>query len=564
MAMENFVQRSALEIRIKGLEQRIASLTSGSAYQKIINELKAANHTIQILHDELAAAEKSHRNTIKKWMEVNEDVHNEKEKALKEKDAQICRLEAQILQLKEELAVEKEAKKQALKEKYEAQVALQEEKEKMAGLLAKMNRNSKNSSLPSSTDPNHAKIVNTREKTGRKPGGQPGHEGHCREWQPATEPVIWISPRKEFLDPTQFKPTGRLIKKQLVSAEMVIHVQEFETPEYRNLKTGQRVHAEFPGGLVNEVTYDGSVKALAYMLNNGCNVSVGLTSQFIREASNGALTLSGGFINSLNQQFSRLTEEERLEAFKSLASADVFHIDFTFGRCSGKTTTVAITCDDKGHVLYQAKEAKGDKGVKGTPAEFNQGTCVSDHEPALVKLGSKHQDCLHHCQRYCQSSVENEPQLTWSKMMKAVIQETSHYRHSMELGEELDPSVVQRLREAFAEAIETGRREYEDTPPSQYFRDGYNLWKRMSENPEEYLLTLTDRNVPPDNDICERYARKYKRKCKQVMGFRSDRVHSEFCDGLSVMEALKNQDKNLLQSMTKIFNRTAVPVSVAD
>ena len=148
--------------------------------------------------------------------------------------------------------------------------------------------------------------------------------------------------------------------------------------------------------------------------------------------------------------------------------------------------------------------------------------------------------------------------------MKAVIQETSHYRHSMELGEELDPSVVQRLREAFAEAIETGRREYEDTPPSHYFRDGYNLWKRMSENPEEYLLTLTDRNVPPDNDICERYARKYKRKCKHVMGFRSDRVHSEFCDGLSVMESLKNQDKNLLQSMTKIFNRTAVPFSVAD
>ena len=563
--MDNFVQRSALEIRIKGLEQRIASFTSGTAYQKLKDELNSANHAIQSLHDEILASEKRHRAAIKKWIEVNEDVHNEKTKALKEKDAQISKLKERIVQLEEELDAEKKLKRQALEEKYAVQVELQEEKDKMAGLLAKLNKNSKNSSLPSSSDPNHTKIANTREKTGRKPGGQPGHKGHCREWHQPTEPVIQIPPREEYLDPTQFKPTGRMIKKQLVSAEMVLHVQEFETPEYRNLKTGQRVHAEFPGGLVNDVTYDGSVKALVYMLNNCCNVSIALTSQFIKEASNGALTLSDGFINSLNRQFSKLTEEERLEAFKSLASADVFHIDFTFGRCNGKTTTVAVTCDDKGHVLYQAKEAKGDKGVKGTPAEFNRGTCVSDHDPSLVKLGSQHQDCLHHGQRYSQSSIENEPHLTWNKKMKEVIRGISRYRNSMKLGEdELDPDVVARLRQAYAEAIEIGRKEYEDIPPTHYYRDGYNLWKRMSENPEEYLLTLKDKNVPPDNDICERYARKYKRKCKQVMAFRSDKVHSEFCDGLSVLESLKNQGKNLIRSLTEIFNRPSARANVPD
>ena len=60
--------------------------------------------------------------------------------------------------------------------------------------------------------------------------------------------------------------------------------------------------------------------------------------------------------------------------------------------------------------------------------------------------------------------------------MKEVIRGISRYRNSMKLGEdELDPDVVARLRQAYAEAIEIGRKEYEDIPPTHYFRDGYNL-----------------------------------------------------------------------------------------
>ena len=48
----------------------------------------------------------------------------------------------------------------------------------------------------------------------------------------------------------------------------------------------------------------------------------------------------------------------------ALASAPVFHVDFTFGRCNGSTTTVAIVCDEDNNVVYQAKEKKGKEGVK--------------------------------------------------------------------------------------------------------------------------------------------------------------------------------------------------------
>jgi hypothetical protein len=48
------------------------------------------------------------------------------------------------------------------------------------------------------------------------------------------------------------------------------------------------------------------------------------------------------------------------------------------------------------------------------------------------------------------------------------------------------------------------------------------------------------------------------------MAFRSDKVHSEFCDGLSVLESLKNQGKNLIRSLTEIFNRPSARANVPD
>jgi hypothetical protein len=42
--------------------------------------------------------------------------------------------------------------------------------------------------------------------------------------------------------------------------------------------------------------------------------------------------------------------------------------------------------------------------------------------------------------------------------------------------------------------------EYEYEPPSKYNREGYNTYKRMAEDPEEYVLFLRDPSVPPSNN----------------------------------------------------------------
>lgn len=58
---------------------------------------------------------------------------------------------------------------------------LAEQEAKHQELLEKINRTSKNSSSPPSSDPLHAEKKPEKKKSGKKRGGQPGHKGHSRE-----------------------------------------------------------------------------------------------------------------------------------------------------------------------------------------------------------------------------------------------------------------------------------------------------------------------------------------------------------------------------------------------
>lgn len=64
---------------------------------------------------------------------------------------------------------------------YALETALEEEKGKNLKLRAQINRDYENSSIPSSKAICRKKISNSREKSGRKPGAQPGHPGHGRK-----------------------------------------------------------------------------------------------------------------------------------------------------------------------------------------------------------------------------------------------------------------------------------------------------------------------------------------------------------------------------------------------
>lgn len=110
---------------------------------------------------------------------------------------------------------------------YETAAKLEEEQGKNLKLQAQANRDYENSSIPSSKAVRQKKITNSREKTGRRPGGQPGHKGHCRKKQEPTQPAVLLPPPDEVSEDSNFKKTAKTIIKQLISIRRVLDVTEY-------------------------------------------------------------------------------------------------------------------------------------------------------------------------------------------------------------------------------------------------------------------------------------------------------------------------------------------------
>lgn len=555
----SFEYTTALQYRVKSLSQQLKDFESGEKYVKMKTGsnriVDSLNKTIASLKSQLAEAHKETARVREYWFEVFEDINKEHEKELKERDNIIEKQKKRILEVERQRDDIKDRFHERTLELYGVQTELEDEKGKNKKLTAQVNRDFENSSIPSSAQIGRKKIINSREKTDKKPGGQPGHEGHHRKQHIPTKHIEIPTPEK-YLNNIEYKETGKTICKQKVILNISLEVIEYSTKEYRDLKTGQRVHAEFPEGCNNDVNYDGSVKALAFLLGNECNVSHDKIKRLLSELTSGELELSIGMINGVSKEFSKKTEAERKEIYNTLLSSPVMNIDFTNASVDGESAQVLI-CATPGttNALFIARRHKGHKGIEGTPVEHYQGTLVHDHDTTFYGYGLYHQECMQHNTRYIKGSEENEPELTWNTKMGVLVREMLHYRNSLAEDEELDMQRVAELEKEYDKILETAREEYEYEPPSDYYREGYNLYRRLLEYKTNELLFLHDKRVPSNNSLCERLARVYKRKQKQVMTLRSYDNFSYLCDSLSVVYLLRGQVANLYDKVSNIFNR---------
>ena len=340
---------------------------------------------------------------------------------------------------------------------YETAVRLEEEQGKNLKLRAQINRDYENSSIPSSKTLRKKKITNSREKTGRKPGGQPGHKGHCRKKQEPTRPAILLPPPEIVLEDNSFKKTSKTIIKQRVGIRMLLDVTEYHADVYYSSQTGERVHAPFPAGVIDDVNYDGSIRAFLFLLNNDCCTSIDKSRQFLS--------------------------------------------DLTF---------------------------------------YNYGT--------------DHQECLAHVLRYLKGSMDNEPDRTWNKDMHSLVQEMIHFRNGLQPSEELDPCKVSEFEERYRKILETARKEYENVPANDYYRDGYNLFLRIEKYMQNHLLLLHDLRVPATNNEAERLLRNYKRKQAQAVTFRSFESIDYLCQCMSMLVLMRREEPaNIFDRVSRIF-----------
>ncbi len=451
MIDSRFEYISNLQYEVHCLRTRLEAFTTGEKYLRMRAEFKscftAQNAIIRKLKAELADARMQQAAVRRNLLEVAEDLEREHARQLRKKDREIEELRQRASKAEQQRDEAKAVLREKMSELYEVKTQLEDVKGKNQKLISQINRDYENSSIPSSSKLNRKKITNNREKTGRKPGAQPGHKGHPRKKLTPTSKTH-IPPPPEYLDITQYRPTGKIITKQMINLQLRVIVEEFDTPEFRNVKTGQRVHAEFPAGMINDLTYGGSVKSFVFLLNNHCNSSVDKTRELLLELTGGQLQISNGMINGLSREFSDKTQPQQKEIIANLLLSPVMNVDFANARACGNNSNVGV-CAAPGNAMYFAREHKGHKGVAGSPAEDYQNILVHDHDKTFYNYGSDHQECAAHVLRYLKNSMENEPDRQWNKRMRGLLQEAIHLRNSTRPGADPDPVEVEKIEASY-------------------------------------------------------------------------------------------------------------------
>ena len=551
----NFEYDMHLQYENRALKARIRELESGAAYVRMQEECekrcREMEREVRKLKTELENAVRQLRQNREHWFQVYGDMEKEHKKVVERKQGEIRRL--QKLCEKTAIAYEQMHEKylEQLHLRYAAESALEEEKGKNQKLRAQRNRDYENSSIPSSKSLRPKKVANSREKTGRKPGAQPGHKGHCRKKQEPTVPTVFLPPPEAVLEDPDFKKTAKTIIKQLVSIRMVLDVTEYHADVYYNAKTGERVHAAFPDGVINDVNYDGSIRAFLFLLNNDCCASIDKSRKFLSDLTGGKLNISKGMIS---REFALKTEPERRAAYADMLFSPVMHTDCTNARENGKGCYVYVCATPDGKALYFARAKKGHEGEKGTVAEDYQGILVHDHDITFYSYGTDHQECLAHVLRYLKDSMDNEPGRVWNKEMHGLIQEMIHFRNETLLSCNLDPEKISGFEERYLKILETARKEYEDIPANAYYKDGYNQFLGMEKYMQNHLLFLHDFRVPATNNEAERLLRNYKRKQAQAVTFRSFENIDYLCQCMSMLVLMRLEDPaNIYDRVSRIF-----------
>ena len=248
--MPDAYDRITLLCRLKTAQTRNKEQESGERYVRLkeLHQKECRGYGSRILELQKEAAD-AHKETIRVrnyWFQVLEDMLLEFEKMQKKTKQELQEMEKRALKAEKQRDDALDKVKELQHQFYETAVRLEEEQGKNLKLRAQINRDYENSSIPSSKTLRKKKITNSREKTGRKPGGQPGHKGHCRKKQEPTRPAVLLPPPEIVLEDNSFKKTPKTIIKQRVGIHMLLDVTEYHADVYYSSQTGERVHDPFP------------------------------------------------------------------------------------------------------------------------------------------------------------------------------------------------------------------------------------------------------------------------------------------------------------------------------
>jgi transposase len=290
----------------------------------------------------------------------------------------------------------------------QAQVAeLESLRAEVAQLRERLGQNSQNSSRPPSSDPPSAPGRARRESTGRKRGGQPGHQGHGRRLLPAEQVDHLID-----LRPVSCQQCGCLllgddpapVRRQLAELPRVkAEITEFRQHRLQCLACGADTQAAWPAGMA-EGSFGPRLQAVVAYLTG----RLGLSHRDVVEAlaSLHGLELGLGTVAALQQQVS-LALAQPVQTLREFAHRQaVHHVDETGWPESGKQKWLWIHATPQ-VTLFHLRPGRSQADAQAVLGWKFTGVANTDRYSAYHWVDeSKRQLCWAHLKREFQAIKE--------------------------------------------------------------------------------------------------------------------------------------------------------------
>lgn len=444
--------------------------------------------------------------------------------------------------------------------------ALRQEVGRLQDQLAK---DSHNSSRPPSSDRFHRQPKSLRKKSGKKPGGQPGHQGHqltlvdppdhlevhavqrCANCQHdlSAEPAR-LPERRQVID----LPTKRLL------------VTEHRVEEKQCPACHQLTRAAFPASVSAPVQYGASIHAFAVYLVQYQLVPYARASELLADLL--GVSLSEGTVQTVVQQCATQLAGVEQQIKSALAHAPVIHQDETGVFVNGKRHWMHV-CSTKTLTHYGVHAKRGQAGMDaiGIVTRFH-GTSVHDGLQSYQGYFFTHALCnVHHLREL--TFVAEELQQAWAEQMIDLLLEMKQsVEHAQACGQsELDRLTRLRLRERYEELVAAGYAANPYQPPPQLpgkrrhrQSPARNLLDRLSKHQEQVLRFTEDFMVPFDNNQAERDIRMAKVQQKVSGGFRHERGATMFCRIRGYLSSMRKQGLPILAALQQtLLGRPILP-----
>jgi transposase len=418
----------------------------------------------------------------------------------------------------------------------EAHAELGRARERIAELEARLTKNSRNSSKPPSSEglgKPAPRPRSLRKKSGRRPGGQDGHEGRTlaqvarpdREvpHEPgccggcgaglAGRPVTGVERRQVFdLPPLSVKVT----EHQLIE---------------RECGCGVRTKGAAPEGAEAPVQYGPRVAAIIIYLYIGQFLSKKRTAQALAELF--GVPLSSGTVAGITARAAGRLSGFLERARKEIAASGVAGFDETGFRVEGRLHWVHCARTGK-YTLLMVHPRRGALAIEamGVLPSFT-GVAVHDAwAPYDMYHGADHQLCCAHALRELQAVADLAPEGEWcwaTQAAEALTQMQGLAAEAIAQGRGgVDPAAlaaqIARYRSAaLIGASQTAARS------GALMKKHHALARRLLARQDDYLRFTQDQRVPPDNNGTERDIRMTKLKQKVSGCLRTLTGARQFC-----------------------------------